>query len=389
MIKRTLSDTLLGLSQKYPVVFLTGPRQSGKTTLLKSLFPGLPYVSLEDPDTFILVNEDPRGYLANYPEGAVIDEAQRIPQIFSYLQGIVDDKPEVRFILSGSQNFLLMNQISQSLAGRAAVLNLLPLSMEEMQAAGLGFSSYEDAIYKGLFPRIYDRHLEPYEFYPSYLNTFVERDVRQLQNIGDLSTFTRFVRLCAGRVGQVLNVSSLATDAAISTNTAESWLSVLEASFILFRLMPHHKNFNKRIIKRPKLYFYDTGLAASLLFIESRQQLDTHYAKGALFENLIISEFLKYRLNRGRQPNLYFWRDNHGHEVDCVLDHAGELTPVELKSGKTMNKSYFDGLKYWNKLTGHPLEKSYVVYGGEQSLSTGFGQLLSWRDALRVMPPPA
>mgnify|MGYP001306069997 CR=1 FL=1 len=245
MIKRTLSDTLLGLSQKYPVVFLTGPRQSGKTTLLKSLFPGLPYVSLEDPDTFILANEDPRGYLANYPGGAIIDEAQRIPQIFSYLQGIVDDKPEVRFILSGSQNFLLMSQISQSLAGRAAVLNLLPLSMEEMQAAGLGFSSYEDAIYKGLFPRIYDRHLEPYEFYPSYLNTFVERDVRQLQNIGDLSTFTRFVRLCAGRVGQVLNVSSLATDAAISPNTAEAWLSVLEASFILFRLMPHHKNFNK------------------------------------------------------------------------------------------------------------------------------------------------
>ncbi len=386
MIKRTISDTLLRLSEKYPVLFLTGPRQSGKTTLLKSLFTDLPYISLEDPDTFILVNEDPRGYLANYPEGAIIGEAQRVPTIFSYLQGIVDSNPNAQFILSGSQNFLLMSRITQSLAGRAAVLNLMPLSLEEMQASGLGFTSYEDALFKGLYPRVFDRHLAPHEFYPSYVNTFVERDVRQVQNIGDLSSFARFLRLCAGRVGQILNVSSLATDAGISPNTAESWLSVLEASFIVFRLMPHHKNFNKRIIKRPKLYFLDPGLASSLLFIENRQQVETHFAKGALFENLLIVEFLKYRLNRGLQPNLYFWRDNHGHEIDCLLDHAGELTPVELKSGKTMNKSYFDGLRYWNKLTAHPLDKSYVVYGGEQSLSTAFGQLLSWREALRVMP---
>ncbi len=380
MIARTLSTALEAYFKQFPIVFLTGPRQSGKTTLLRSLFPKMPYASLEDPDVRELALKDPRNFLASYPQGAVLDEVQRAPLLFSYLQGIVDNDPKLRFILSGSQHFLMMKHINQSLAGRAGVLALLPLSLLELKRAGKMMESPEEQMFRGMYPRLYAEGGSAQAFYTSYLNTYIERDVRQLQNIGDLSDFLRFLRLCAGRIGQVLNISSLASDAGISPNTAKSWLSVLEASYVCFRLMPHYANFHKRLIKSSKLYFYDTGLACSLLYIEEARQLTTHFARGQLFENLIILELLKHRLHRARQPNLYFWRDRHGHEVDCLLDRAGELTPVEIKAGKTFNFSYFDGLNYWLNLSGSPAEKAWLIYAGEDSRRTSSGNLLSWKE---------
>ncbi len=380
MIHRRLTEALEAYSRQFPVVFLTGPRQSGKTTLLKSLFAEKPYASLEDPDVREFALEDPRGFLATYPEGAVLDEVQRAPLLFSYLQGIVDRQPEHRFILSGSQHFLMMKQITQSLAGRAGVLALLPLSLLELKKAGKLLESPEEQIFRGMYPRLYAEGGSAHAFYTSYLNTYIERDVRSLQNIGDLSDFLRFIRLCAGRIGQVLNISSLASDAGISPNTAKSWLSVLEASYVCFLLKPHHANFNKRLIKSPKLYFYDTGLASALLYLEEARQLETHFARGSLFENLVVLELLKHRLHSARQPNLYFWRDRHGHEVDCLLERAGSLTPVEIKAGKTFNFSYFDGLSYWNKLSGNGVENTYVIYAGDESRETSAGKLISWKD---------
>ncbi len=261
------------------------------------------------------------------------------------------------------------------------MLSLLPLSLRELQQAGKLADVAEIQIFKGMYPGLYKRDGGSISaFYTSYLNTYVERDVRLLQNIGDLSVFLRFLRLCAGRIGQVLNISSLASDTGISPNTAKSWLSVLEASYVCFRMMPHHMNFNKRLVKSPKLYFYDTGLACSLLYIEEANQLNLHFARGALFENMVVLEFLKHRLHHAKQPNLYFWRDKHGHEVDCIIEKAGQLIPVEIKSGKTFNFSYFDGLNYWNKLAGNPFDNSYVIYGGGESRHTAMGHLLSWRD---------
>ena len=380
MIYRRLTEALQAYSEQFPVVFLTGPRQSGKTTLLRSLFAEKPYASLEDPDVREFALEDPRGFLATYPEGAVLDEVQRVPLLFSYLQGIVDRQPGRRFILSGSQHFLMMKQINQSLAGRAGVLALLPLSLLELKKAGKLLESPEEQIFRGMYPRLYGEGGSAHAFYTSYLNTYIERDVRSLQNIGDLSDFLRFIRLCAGRIGQVLNISSLASDAGISPNTAKSWLSVLEASYVCFLLKPHHANFNKRLIKSPKLYFYDTGLAGALLYLEEARQLETHFARGSLFENMIVLELLKHRLHNARQPNLYFWRDRHGHEVDCLLERADTLTPVEIKAGKTFNFSYFDGLRYWNELSGNAVENTYVIYAGDESRETSAGKLIAWKD---------
>lgn len=385
MLERTLTSKIITLAGKFQVITLTGPRQSGKTTLVRAAFPNLPYVSLEEPDLRQIALSDPRGFLSNYPGGAILDEIQRTPDLFSYIQTIVDNNRQVQFILTGSSSFLLMEKISQSLAGRVAVLHLLPFSFEELPP---GPESYETSIFKGHYPRIYDRDLAPTDFYPAYIQTYVERDVRLIKNIEDVNAFIQFTQLCAGRIGQLLNYTSLASDAGISPNTAKAWLSILESSYILYRLQPYHRNFNKRLVKSPKLYFYDTGVACSLLGIREASQVGLHYLKGALFENLVLNEFIKRSLHRGENQMPYFWQDSQGKEIDCLLVQGEKITPIEIKSGKTISTAYFDNFKTWRALTGMPEAGGLVIYGGEQTLQTGAGKLVGWRDINQVGAQP-
>ena len=336
MIKRNLAETISRAVKQFPVLTVTGPRQSGKTTLLKSQFPEYGYVNLEEPDIREWAEGDPRNFLNEYKKNVIFDEIQRVPSLFSYLQSKVDEyNIPGQFILSGSQSFLLNEKISQSLAGRAAVLNLLPLSFSELEKSGYGNKRINSYLFQGFFPRIYDQQIEPVLFYNSYINTYVERDVRLIKNITSISDFKRFLKLCAGRTGQLLNISAIATECGISVNTARGWLSLLEQSFIVFLLRPYHKNFNKRLVKMPKLYFFDTVLVCSLLEIENEKQLGTHYLRGSIFENFVITELLKFRLNSGKSSNLYFWRNNHGNEIDCIIEIAGKSVAVEIKSGET------------------------------------------------------
>ena len=386
MIHRTLEEKLKQLMQFYPVVSVTGPRQSGKTTLIRTAFSHLPYVNLENPDDRDLALNDPRLFLGNYPQGAVLDEIQRTPLLFSYLQGIVDENEQIKFVLSGSQNFLLSEQISQSLAGRVGILQLLPFSMLELKNAGLLSDSYEEVAVRGFYPRIFDKGIPAEDFYPNYRRTYVERDVRQLTQVGNLTTFSTFVKLCAGRVGQLLNMSELSNDAGIAVNTVKSWLNILEASYIVFRLYPHHKNFNKRLIKMPKLYFYDTGLLCYLLTINTPQDLFAHFARGTIFENLIITELVKSAYHRGKAPQLYFWRDHRGREIDLLIEKGQQLIPIEIKSGTTKTMDYFKNLSYWNELSGNAPNTSYVVYGGTETLNTKQGRLVNWRSFITDNP---
>ena len=381
MIERILASKITSLAQKFQVITLTGPRQSGKTTLVRAIFPALPYVSLEDPDIRQIALTDPRGFLSNYPNGAILDEIQNTPELFSYIQRIVDENRQIHFILTGSSNFLLMEKISQTLAGRTAVLHLLPFSLQELEPLA---GSYENLIFKGQYPRIYDRAIPPTDFYPSYIQTYVDRDVRMIKNIGDINAFIQFTQLCAGRIGQPLNNASLANDAGISPKTAKSWLSILESSYILYRLQPYHRNVNRRLIKSPKLYFYDTGVACSLLGIREQEQVNLHYMKGSLFENLILNEFIKRSFNRGENRQPYYWQDNHGKEIDCLLVNGEKVTAIEIKSGKTISISYFENLNYWRSLTTLPENQEYVVYGGDQSMQTSAGTLISWKDLDRI-----
>ena len=380
MIPREIAPIINKLRKQFPVISLTGPRQSGKTTLLRSIYDDLPYVNLEEIDIRNSALSDPRGFLYNYPSGAVLDEVQRTPELFSYIQGIVDVNKEAHFVLSGSSNFLLLQSISQSLAGRAAILKLLPFSMTELGETVISDYSYEQLMFKGLYPGIYDREIDPVHFYPSYVSTYIERDVRQIKIIDDLNRFSNFLQLCAGRVGQILNITSLAVDAGISPNTAKSWLSILEASYIIHFLQPYYKNFNKRITKSPKIYFYDTGLVCSLVGIDSADQVKTYHSKGALFENLIITELIKGRLHHGGVPRFYFWQNKTKQEIDLIIDHPDGPIPYEIKSGMTMNESYFTNLKYWQKVSGDITGPLNVIYGGETNLKTEFGNFVSWRS---------
>ena len=381
MIARTLTAKIIALAQKFQVITLTGPRQSGKTTLVRAAFPAMPYASLEEPDMRQIALTDPRGFLANYPAGAILDEIQHTPDLLSYIQGLVDGNRQIQFILTGSSNFLLMEKISQTLAGRTAVLHLLPFSLAELKPDA---ERLESVIFQGQYPRIYDRDMAPTDFYPAYIQTYIERDVRLLKNIGDYNAFIQFTRLCAGRVGQLLNYASLASDAGISPNTARSWLSILESSFILYRLLPYYRNFNKRLVKSSKLYFYDTGVACSLLGIRDADQINLHYLKGALFENLVINEFIKRSFHRGENRQPFFWQDSRGKEIDCLLVDGEEITPIEIKAGKTMSISYFDNLKYWRALADLPEDQGFVVYGGDQSMQTSTGAFISWRHLDRI-----
>jgi len=386
MIPRRIGEIAKHLFTKYPVISITGPRQSGKTTLIKHIFSHLPYISLEDPDESQFAINDPRGFLKRFPKGAMLDEVQRTPQLFSYIQTEVDGKGENgQFVISGSQNFLLLESISQSLAGRVAVLKLLPLSMSELKKRNLVPNNYEDLIFTGFYPGIYANKISPEFFFPNYIQTYVERDVRSIKQIGDLNSFTRFMQLCAGRIGQLLNITSLANDCGIAVNTAKSWISILESSYTIFLLQPHHQSFNKRLVKMPKLYFYDTGLASSLLRVEKADQLTSHFMVGSLFENMIIVEMLKHRYNQGKQSNLFFWRDNKGKEIDCLLEEAGRLIPVEIKSGRTFNQDYLSNLKYWNGISGNLPENTFLVYGGEKDYPTTYGNVIGWRKVEELL----
>ena len=381
MIERIIEEKLRQMTTKFPVITLTGTRQCGKSTLLKQRFNEFKYISLEDLDRRQFAIEDPRGFLMNFGTPLIIDEAQYAPDLFSYIQTRVDEKNESgMYILSGSHNFLLMERISQSLAGRTAVLKMAPLSVSELRQASLLPENLNDWLITGGYPRIYDKEIAPIDFFPNYIQTYLERDVRLLRNISDMSQFVRFLKLCAGRVAQLLNVASLASECGISIPTANAWLSILETSYTIFLLKPYYKNFNKRLIKSPKLYFCDTGLAASLLGLEEPRQMETHYLRGELFENMVINEFVKQAYMQGREPNLYFWRDSNNEEVDLLSEQGTTLECYEIKSAATMHNDHFSSLKTFAKQAQLDTNRLHVVYGGEQNIQTSNGDYISWKN---------
>jgi predicted AAA+ superfamily ATPase len=395
MIPRALETALKGVALQYPVVTLTGPRQSGKTTLVREVFPSHAYASLEEPDVREYALADPRGFLGQFADRVILDEVQRAPDLFSYIQSLVDrDDDAGRYILSGSQNFLLLRSIGQSLAGRSAILHLLPLSLAEIQgrqpfpleALGKeipgerqeGSPDLMDVLFRGFYPRIHDKGLDPSTWHSGYYQTYVERDVREVLNVGDIEAFGRFVRLCAGRNGQLLNLTSLANDCGITHTTARRWISILEASFLIFLLRPYHANFGKRLIKSPKLYFLDTGLLCYLLRIQSPEDLRLHASRGSVFESFVVADLLKNFLNRGREADLYFWRDSTGHEIDVVIDRGRERVAVEIKSAQTVAQDFFAGIDFWRKLVGDPEAPAALIYGGDRSFRRSGVAVQSW-----------
>jgi hypothetical protein len=390
MIPRAAEPLVRSLLGGFPIVTITGPRQSGKTTLAKAVFAGKPYVSLEDPDVRLAATEDPRAFLGRFPEGAVLDEVQRCPDILSYLQTRVDaDGRMGLFILTGSQQFGLLSGISQSLAGRTTFVELLPLSLGELQSAGLPPQKLDELLLKGGYPALYDRKVSPRAWFSAYVAAYVERDVRQMLKVQELEAFQRFVMFCAGRTGQLLNLSSLAADCGITHNTAKAWLSVLEASYIVFQLRPHHASFNKRLVKAPKLYFHDVGLACWLLGIQSPQQLEAHPLRGSLFETFVMAELMKSRLNAGERPGMYFWRDSNGNEVDALIEQGVRLMPVEIKSGTTVARDFFAGLEKWMALAGELGSDPLLIYGGESSYLHKGVRVVGWRDLAVAASAPA
>ncbi len=393
MIRRNLAATLVSAATRAPAVTLTGPRQSGKTTLCRSVFPNHPYVNLEFPDERAFAADDPYAFLAQFPKGAILDEIQRVPDLFSYLQGIIDDDPaHGRWILTGSQNFSLLESISQSLAGRTEVHELLPLTWDEIGRFPERPASLEEALFTGGYPRIFDRRLDPPAWFRSYVATYIERDVRTISNIGDLIAFQRFVELCAGRTGQLLNYSSLANDCGISQPTAKAWLGILEASYIVFRLPAFSANLRKRLVKMPKLYFCDTGLACWLLGIRQPEHLRSHPLRGAIFETWAISEIWKHRIHQGvGARNLSFYRDQNGAEVDLVMEQPDRVTLLEAKSASLPSKSLFGGAQ---RVERHLREmprpcEIKVVYGGDDFQQRTDGQFIPWRMAKMVAAPVA
>jgi len=381
MIPRTAQKALLRLAKGFPIVAITGPRQSGKTTLAKLTFPQKPYLSLEDPDVRATAESDPRGLLAAFRDGAILDEAQRAPHLFSYLQTKVDEKiiPGM-FVLTGSQQFGLLSGITQSLAGRVGLIHLLTFAAEELAAVRQLPDSLEKLLVRGLYPPLYDRDIFSGDWFSGYIATYVERDARQLINVRDLSAFQRFVKMCAARTAQILNLSSLASDCGITHNTAAAWISVLEASYLIYLLRPHQRNFNKRLIKAPKLYFCDVGLAAWLLGIHTPEQVRFHAQRGALFETLVVTEFLKGRFNEGLPANLFYWRDSKGLEIDLIREEGEELEAIEIKSGQTIAPDSFTSLKRWLKLAGQSEAPARLIYGGDKALTNKNISIVPWQN---------
>lgn len=382
MIQRAVAEKVLYLASKFPVVSVTGPRQSGKTTLVRHLFPNYAYINLENPDARQAAKIAPRDFVRQSTGGLIIDEAQYVPEIFSYLQLEADEHNRPgSFVLCGSQHFLLMERITQSLAGRVGIVQLLPFSMEELLAAGVPRKNELSYIFEGFFPRLYARDIAPTDFYPAYIQTYIERDARQVVNITDLDAFQAFVRLCAGRIGNLFNQSELGALVGIDQKTAQRWLTILQTGFQVFTLPPYFRNFDKRILKTPKLYFWDTGIACSLLGIRSEAELHQHFARGALFENFIIVEILKGFYNRGIRPNAYFWSERHVNEVDLLIDEGGKLYPFEIKAAQIVKPAFFKGIRAFNEASGNAPELSALIYGGESSYwHPQGGQVRAWFD---------
>ncbi len=382
MIPRAAAPLLDEIRSGYPVITLTGPRQSGKTTLARAAFADKPYVSLETPDEREFAASDPRGFLARWKEGAIIDEVQHVPALLSWIQSEVDAAGTMgRYILTGSQNFSLMAHIAQSLAGRSALVQLLPLSIAELNAAGQLPPDTDSMLLRGGYPALYARALNPARWLADYTMSYLERDVRQITQVHDLAAFQRFLRLCAGRTGQLLNLANLAQEAGVAQSTARAWLSVLEASYIVHLLPPHHRNLGKRVVKAPKLYFVDAALAASLMGIQTAAQIAIHPLRGALFETLIVGEFLKARFNSGYPSNLYFWRDNVGLEVDLLIDEPEGLRPVEIKSSATVTEDLFKGLHKWIAAAGTAARHPRLVCAGPDRYTRSGIEVRPWQEA--------
>jgi predicted AAA+ superfamily ATPase len=382
MIRREITEDVLDGARYFPVVGILGPRQSGKTTLAKELFKKYTYLSLEDLDLRAMAKNDPRTFLlANRNDnGIIIDEFQYVPELLSYIQTIVDkDQKPGYFILTGSQNFLMNKAITQSLAGRISLHTLLPLSILELKKSSHLPAEVEPMLYKGCYPAIYSKNIPPEKLYKNYLRTYIERDVRQLTNVGDLTTFQTFIKLCAMRVGQLVNFTALSNDANVSDATVKRWLSILEASYIVFLLRPYHENLGKRVIKAPKIYFYDPGLICSLLQIK-QEDLLSHPNKGNIFESFVIADILKHYYNQGTDPRIYFWRDKTEHEVDCIIEEDQKLIPIEIKSGRTFNKRFLEGLNYWDGLAHKKRTRGSVVFAGSSQQVSVHQALISWQS---------
>ena len=382
MFERTLKAKLLELKDQFPVIAILGPRQSGKTTLARTLFSDYRYVNLEDFEEQEFAQKDPKGFLIRFrnEKGVILDEIQKAPKILSYIQLEVDENDQLgRFILTGSQNILLNQHVSQTLAGRVGLTTLLPLSIEELRQANRLPESAIDAVFRGFYPRGYHHHIDPVVFADSYIRTYLERDVRDIKQITSLSDFQKFFRLCAARIGQLLNLSDLAVATGVSLATVKSWLSILEASYVIFLLQPYYENFNKRIVKMPKLYFYDTSLACNLLRLTSEDNVYEHYLRGGLFESMILSDLMKQRFHRGLPPNLYFWRDKTGLEVDGILEIDGKIQAVEVKSTATIQSSLFENLEKWSTLAEVSQEEGVVIYAGNEEQKRKNGHIRSWK----------
>ncbi|WP_009034343.1 ATP-binding protein [Indibacter alkaliphilus] len=381
LVSRDIVSAIKRISPKYPILALTGPRQSGKTTLLKNLFPDYRYVSLENPDNRNFAESDPNGFLKEFHTNVIFDEVQRVPELFSYIQNIVDDRRGEMgiYLLSGSQNFHLMHSITQSLAGRVAIFKLFPFDFKELNNAGLLGKNYLNSLIKGYYPAIYDRDIPSKVFYSNYIETYINRDIGELVAIRDLRIFQNFLALCATRAGQLLNLNALANECGISQPTAKAWLSALEQSFITFQLYPYHKNFNKRIVKTPKLYFYDTGLLCHLLKISKTESILTNPIKGALFKNMMIAEYVKQMHHQNNPQDLWFWRDAAGNEIDLLVDKGDKIDIIEFKASQTIKTQMFDGLAKFEEISQIQNLNKSLVYGGETTQKRSAGNLVSWR----------
>jgi predicted AAA+ superfamily ATPase len=387
IIRRTISETLIKQSGLYPVIGITGPRQSGKTTLVRTCFPEKRYVSLEDYDTREFAVSDPRGFLDRMPEGGIIDEIQRVPALLSYIQTIVDEPSQrKRFVLTGSNQFLLLKHVSQSLAGRISLLRLLPFTVTELGVTESGRLPLNHFLYNGGYPRIYRESLNPTDWYANYVETYLEKDLKDIVNVLNLDLFTMFLSVIASCCGQLLNLSSIGSVLGIDQKTVKAWIAALQQSQIVILLQPYFKNYRKRVVKTPKLYFYDTGLACALLKIKSPDALADHFARGQLFENFVVSELHKESFHHNLRTDFYFWRDHTGHEVDCLFEDNGAVVPVEIKSSQTVRDDFFNGLRYFTGIEKKAGKRSYVVYGGDESqVRFQAIKVLPWKEVAHVL----